>query len=116
MTDEQLEQLLQASRPAGPPPELRARIVAVRDARRAWPWVAAAAALLALTISLQVSAARELSVIRPGGVVASEEQSRDLADLIAFGLDDEAMQALALRQQLERRLSSSQSSEEPVAK
>lgn len=105
MTDDQLDQLLQASRPAGPPPELRARIVAVRDARRAWPWVAAAAALLALTISLQVSAARELSVIRPGGGVPSEEQSRDVADLSAFGLDDEAMQALAVRRQLERRLS-----------
>jgi hypothetical protein len=115
MTDDQLEQLLRASRPVGPPPELRARVVILRDVRRAWPWVAAAAALLALTISLQVSAARELAAIRPGGVVRPQEQSRDAADLkSSLALDDETMQALALRWELERRLSGGQ--EETVSR
>ena len=53
MNDDQMEDLLRRVRPVGPRPELRARIVAARrPAARAWPWVSAAAALLAITVAL----------------------------------------------------------------
>lgn len=53
------EDLLRKYRPVGPRPGLRARILAPE--RRAWPWAAAAAALVALTIALQ-SATRSTAV------------------------------------------------------
>jgi hypothetical protein len=53
MDDARLEALLRQVRPAAPPPRLRAQIVAApRPAPRAWPWVTAAAAMLAITIVL----------------------------------------------------------------
>jgi hypothetical protein len=52
MNDDQIERLLRQVRPAGPPARLRARIVAARRPR-SWPWIAAAAALLALTVWLR---------------------------------------------------------------
>jgi len=50
--DDRIERLLRQVQPAGPPPQLRARIVAARRPR-SWPWLAAAAALLALTVWLR---------------------------------------------------------------
>jgi hypothetical protein len=53
MNDDQMEDLLKRVRPVAPRPELRTRIVsAQRPAARAWPWVSAAAAMLAVTIAL----------------------------------------------------------------
>ena len=52
MDDDRIEQLLRQVRPVGPPAHLRARIMAVRRPR-SWPWLAAAAALLALTVWLR---------------------------------------------------------------
>jgi hypothetical protein len=47
MQDHDIERALRRYQPVGPPAELRARIA---PARRTWPWAAAAAALLALTL------------------------------------------------------------------
>ncbi len=58
MDDRDLEELLRRYKPGGPPPELRARIVSTSLVRRTWPWAAAAAALLALTIGVHASAGR----------------------------------------------------------
>ncbi|MGH9312073.1 MAG: hypothetical protein ACRD1S_02630 [Vicinamibacterales bacterium] len=61
MDEKDLEALLRRYRPADPPPALRERCVAgaaVEPARSAWPWAAAAAALLAGTIGLGAAAAR----------------------------------------------------------
>ena len=56
MSGRDLERRLRSYRPAGPPPRLRARVVATATVRpRVWPWVAAAAALLALTVGLHVA-------------------------------------------------------------
>jgi len=52
MDDDRIERLLRQVRPAGPPPRLRARIMAARRPR-SWPWLAAAAAVLALTVWLR---------------------------------------------------------------
>ena len=50
-----LDDLLRRYRPSGPPPELRARVLSgATPAGRAWPWVAAAAVLLAATVGLQL--------------------------------------------------------------
>jgi hypothetical protein len=60
MNDEELEALLESTRPRGPSPELRARILprpADTTTKRAWPWAAAAAALLIATLLLQSAAA-----------------------------------------------------------
>jgi hypothetical protein len=61
MTDRDMEDLLRRVRPAGPRPALRARILAGTAAsvrKPAWPWGLAAAALFALTATLQFSTAR----------------------------------------------------------
>lgn len=59
MTDPELDDLLRRYRPAGPPPELRARVAAnAGPVRRTWPWAAAAAALLAATVYLHESTDR----------------------------------------------------------
>ena len=55
MLEPDIEDLLRRYRPSGPPPELRARVLANEAAAgRTWPWAAAAAALLAATMGLQV--------------------------------------------------------------
>jgi hypothetical protein len=57
MNDQEIEDVLRRYRPAGPPRDFRARIL--RDAApdgRTWPWVAAAAVLLATTLSLHIAA------------------------------------------------------------
>ena len=57
MKDEEIEELLRRVRPASPSLALRARILARRQPARRWPWLAAAA-LFALTLTLQYSAAQ----------------------------------------------------------
>lgn len=59
MSDPELEDLLRRYRPAGPPPDLRARIVAgPAPVPRTWPWAAAAAALLAMVCVTQLATRR----------------------------------------------------------
>jgi hypothetical protein len=54
--DRGIDELLARYRPAGPPEHLRARVLAAQQpVRRAWPWAAAAAALLAGVCVLQLS-------------------------------------------------------------
>jgi hypothetical protein len=55
MTDPELDDLLRRYRPAGPPAELRARLIAsAAPMPRTWPWAAAAAALLAAVCVTQL--------------------------------------------------------------
>jgi len=61
VNDQDLEQLLNRYRPAGPADDLLPRIITspdrqLRKSPRAWPWAVAAAALLAVTMALHVSA------------------------------------------------------------
>jgi hypothetical protein len=87
MDDDRLEALLRQMRPAGPPARLRARIVSARrPTARAWPWVSAAAALLAVTIALPRAYGQP-----PGRTLAStpwEEEQVLLAEML--GGDAEA--------------------------
>jgi len=50
-----LEDLLRRYRPIGPSPELRAKVVASRTSVREWAWLAAGAALAAVTVLLRLS-------------------------------------------------------------
>jgi hypothetical protein len=58
MTDD-IEELLRRYQPAGPPPSLHGGIFRnAGDGRRTWPWVAAAAALLAISLALHAASNR----------------------------------------------------------
>jgi hypothetical protein len=66
MDDDRIDQVLRQVQPAGPPPHLRARILAARrPVRRSWPWAAAAAALLALTVWLRGADANLAAALAP---------------------------------------------------
>jgi hypothetical protein len=56
MQDFEIEDLLRRYRPAGPPAELRQRILATTRAPLIWPWASAAAALLLLGLTFQFAA------------------------------------------------------------
>src|SRR5687768_14496684 len=87
MTDHDIEQMLRRHRPAGPPPELRARIFQpAPDEGRLWPWAAAAAALLATTIGFHAASASLRSKVPvPAGTVAVDDRERLIE---ALGGDD----------------------------
>lgn len=110
MKDDQVEDLLRRVRPAGPPLELRARILASRAARPVWPWTAAAAALLALIVGLQWSAGQLREDARPP-LVASTEESEMATLKATFNLTDEEVRAIVLARVFDRMLVSSTSPE-----
>lgn len=102
MTDDEIEALLASVRPTGPAPELRARILARRRAAApAWPWLAAAAALLAAAVGMQVLAGAERrSVASRVPAAAMEEIDADALGA-AFGDDAAALHAAWSRRELE---------------
>jgi hypothetical protein len=55
MDNTDIDDLLRRVRPAGPPAELRARLLRAAPAPRAWPWVGAAAASLVAAAGLQLA-------------------------------------------------------------
>ena len=104
MNDDQLDDLFRRVRPAGPPPDLRARILSAQPARRAWPWAAAAAALLAIVVGLQWSAGELRRDIRPAAVVSGVEDSEMATLRELFGLTDDEMRVLAMKREFDRML------------
>ena len=65
MTDPEIEELLRRFRPAGPAPDLRARVVSDwTPTGRTWPWVAAAAVLLGAICGIQLSTQRVYEDVR----------------------------------------------------
>jgi hypothetical protein len=116
MNDDQLPDLLRRLQPAGPRPELRARIVESATPRRVWPWAVAAAALLALVTGLQVSASSVRRDMRASITVAGPEEPSELDVLRdTFGFDENTLRAVSLRQRLEA-LRSPESPEEQRSK
>jgi hypothetical protein len=77
MNDDQIEGLLRRVRPAGPPAELRARILGA-SASTGWTWLAAAAALLLLTTALQLGSAGLREPLRPAVASPSTDIEREL--------------------------------------
>ena len=71
MKDDELEDLLRRVRPLGPSSRLRTRIVGAEPhAGRTWPWAAAAAAMLTMTVVLHAGATRmaRTASAPPGGL------------------------------------------------
>lgn len=86
MDDRDVERILSRYQPLAPPADLRARALASHQpVRRTWPWVAAAAALLATTVGFHAASARlrEPMTVGPGERAFARER---LA--LAFGGDD----------------------------
>jgi hypothetical protein len=74
-SDDEILGELKRYRPIGPPERLRARVIQVKAAARTWPWAVAAAALLALSVALNVGARRievETASFVPERVPASD--------------------------------------------
>src|SRR5687767_8638003 len=86
MNDHDIEQMLRRHRPAGPPPELRARVFQTAAVEaRLWPWAVAAAALLVITVGFHVASASL------GSQVPIQFESDDRERLVeALGGDDVA--------------------------
>ena len=60
MDDSEIEDLLRKVRPVEPPAQLRQRILAAPLARRAWPWIGAAAAALIATTAFHLAVGYEV--------------------------------------------------------
>jgi hypothetical protein len=85
MNDRELEELLRRYRPGGPPAALRARVIGVVPSGRTWPWVAAAAVLLATTLSLHIAADR---LAGSAAVSVAPDPNDDAIALLADWLGD----------------------------
>jgi hypothetical protein len=87
MSDDDILGRLRQVRPAGPPPGLRARVLGAADRRRTWPWALAAAAVLAVAMSLQAAAGRIYQ--RTGELVVPATGSVSELDALAAALGGE---------------------------
>jgi hypothetical protein len=96
MNDEDLEQLLRRYEPAAPSPLLRARVLRppVRT-RSAWPWAAAAAALLAVSVWLGSSAERLMQRSEVNVDVAARQRSLEVEALTEMVGDADNPRTLA---------------------
>lgn len=98
MNDSDIEDLLRKYRPAGPPVEMRQRILATVRVPRIWPWASAAAALLVMALTLRL-AAGNLAAGAPMNVepptsarivedlttmLGGDTNARELAEFIVF--------------------------------
>jgi hypothetical protein len=61
MDDRPVEDRLRGYRPSGPGPALRERCLRPALERRAWPWLAAAAAVLACTLATRAASSNAMS-------------------------------------------------------
>ena len=113
MKEEDIERLLAAAKPVGPRPELRARILSRHRPRRAWPWAAAAAAMLALTTLLQAgaSAARESVQAATSG---APDLETELVETLreTGGFSDAEARVIAMVQQVQLRIEQGRSGAE----
>ena len=86
MNDEQIESLMRRVRPRGPDPELRDRSLA--PVARTWPWMAAAAALLLMTLGAHTSSMRTYAAI---DLLVTPAEHDELAVLREALGDDEGL-------------------------
>lgn len=100
MRDSEIEELLRRYQPVAPSPDLSARIFDERVSR-IWPWAAATAALLAMTVGLHAATNRLVSREVPA---ASEARPTvdELAAALGGGEDARRMAELILLEQRAR--------------
>ena len=105
MKDQEIERLLAGARPVGPRPELRARILSRRPVRRAWPWAAAAAAMLALTTLLQIGASVARDRVQAAMSDAPDLETELMEALRETGnFSDAEARLIAMAQQVQMRI------------
>ena len=98
-SDPDLDELLRRYRPAGPPPELRARVLRAEPMNRpAWPWAAAAAILLATICAMHVSTRRVYDDVRRG--LVATDVTLDQLPALSFAVGDDRL----LRERIETDL------------
>lgn len=86
--DPGIEARLRRYRPAGPPPDLRARSVITPRVERIWPWAAAAAVLLVSMVSLRGAARVEtVALERRLGAASVETAIDDLSKVLGDTAD-----------------------------
>jgi hypothetical protein len=91
-TSDPIEGALRRYRPSGPPAALRDRVLAP-PVGRTWPWAAAAAALLAVTLGAGGDAARIWNGLpAPPDALLGEFERRALGEA---GVDDFTLQLIA---------------------
>lgn len=118
MDDRDIEALLQRYRPAGPPPELGLRVATLRRGvphpDRTWPWAAAAAVLVALTLGVQ--SARDAAVRHvDAAVTASVDATSSEAFAPAASNGGDADLLLARFEALQRRWRAAQAADGDAA-
>ena len=113
MNDDQIEALLRRVRPAGPPAELRARILG-GSATPGWRWVAAAAALLLLTTALQLGSAALREPLRSAVAARSTdiESELTLALQTSLGLTENEARMTAVVDGIRFRIEQGRSNQE----
>jgi hypothetical protein len=93
-TPDPIEDTLRRYRPSGPPATLRDRVLAP-PVGRTWPWAAAAAALLAVTLGLQAATRatwRDIAAQGHARAVITPEERVALADA---GMGELAVRVIA---------------------
>jgi hypothetical protein len=92
-TSDPIEGALRRYRPSGPPATLRERVLAQDVPARVWPWAAAAAALLAVTLGAGGDAARIWTGLpAPPDALIGEFERRALGEA---GVDDFTLRLIA---------------------
>jgi hypothetical protein len=105
MRDDDIERLLAAAQPAGPPPELRARILSRLPRRRAWPWAVAAAAALMATTLLQTGASAARDRVRTDASGPPDIEAELVSALReTFNFSDSEARLIAMAQQVQMRI------------
>jgi hypothetical protein len=118
MNDPDIEELLRRVRPAGPPAHLRARVVvamsAAATARPAWPWIAAAAAALFVTATLQVAAGSLREQTRPPAATAAIDVESELASSLqtSLGVPSEEARMIAFVDGFRSRIENARANQE----
>jgi hypothetical protein len=102
MDDRHVEDLLRGYRPSRPDPALRERCLLSARERRAWPWLAAAAAVLACTLATRAASAHAMA--QAGVHVAPIDGELVVRELTERLGGDEAARQLARRLVDEDRL------------
>ena len=105
MRDEDLEALLESTRPKGPSPELRARILARPAVKSVWPWAAATAALLTLTLLSQAAAAGLRHRVQDANAAAAPDVEEQLTSALRdYGMSEDEARLLARVHQMRMRI------------
>lgn len=114
MNDSELEELLKRVRPAGPAAHLRARILSATAPRPAWPWIAAAAAVLLTTVTLQVAAGSLRGQTRPAAVAAAIDAEGELASSLqtSLGVSAENARMIAIADGFRSRIEGARANQE----